>query len=70
MQRRILIVLVVVLICIAGIALYLEVGTSESKENLSSELKNNPFTVAKENSLAGSKVNLSADLAAFTLAPQ
>ena len=70
MQRRILIVLVTVLICIAGIALYLTVGTSDSKENPTSELQNNPFTLAKETSLAGYKANLSADLAAFTLSPQ
>lgn len=70
MQRRVLIVLVAVLIFIAGIALYLTVGTSESKENLTSVLKNNPFTEARETPLAGSRVNLSADLAAFTLAPQ
>lgn len=70
MQRRIIIVLVVVLIFITGIALYLTVGSSGSKENLTSELKNNPFTIVKETPLAGSRVNLSADLAAFTLAPQ
>lgn len=78
MQRRILIVLAVILICIVGIALYMTVGTSGSKETLSSELKNNPSmdaaenpsSDAAENPLAGSKENLSADLAAFTLAPQ
>lgn len=70
MQRRILIVLAVILICIVGIALYMTVGTSGSKETLSSELKNNPSMDAAENPLAGSKENLSADLAAFTLAPQ
>jgi SAM-dependent methyltransferase len=70
MQRRILIVLAVILICTAGIALYFTVDTSGSNENPTSELKNNPFIVAKVNASAGSKVNLSADLAAFTLAPQ
>ncbi len=78
MQRRIIIALVVVLICIGGTALYLKFGTSGSKENLSSELKDNPSTDAKDNpstDAAGnpsedSKVDLSADLAAFTLAPQ
>lgn len=70
MQRRIIIVLAVILICIVGIALYMTVGTSGSKETLSSELKNNPSSDTKENPLAGSKVNLAADLAAFTLTPQ
>jgi SAM-dependent methyltransferase len=70
MQRRIIIAVVVILICISGIALYLAVGTSGSKENLSSELKDNPSTDAKGNPSEDSKVDLSADLAAFTLAPQ
>lgn len=78
MQRRIIIVLVAVLICIGGTALYLAVGTSASKENLSSELKDNPSTDAEDNPSTDaegnpsedSKVDLSADLAAFTLAPQ
>ena len=70
MQRRILIALVVVLICIAGIALYLTVGTSGAKENLSSELKNNHFTEAKDNPSAGTRVSYSANLEAFTLTPQ
>ena len=70
MQRRILIALVVVLICIAGIALYLTVGTSGAKENLSSELKNNHFTEAKDHPSAGTRVSYSANLEAFTLTPQ
>jgi len=62
MHRRILIVLAVVLICTAGTVLYLTVGTTGSKENLSSDLKNNPS--------ADSKVDLSAELAVFSPSPQ